>query len=45
MIFHNKHEKAEFAMQVVKDAKGMTFTPNKRWDISLKFNFTSLLSS
>jgi hypothetical protein len=29
-LFRNKHGKAEFAMQVVKDAKGMTFTPDKR---------------
>ena len=28
-LFRNKHRKAEFAMQVVKDAKGMTFTPNE----------------
>jgi hypothetical protein len=25
-----KHGEAEFAIQVVKDAKGMTFTPDKR---------------
>jgi hypothetical protein len=29
-LFRNKHGKAEFAMQVVKDAKGITFTPDKR---------------
>ena len=29
-VFHNEHGMAEFAMQVVKDAKGMTFTPSKR---------------
>jgi hypothetical protein len=29
-LFRNKHGKAEFAMQVVKDAKGMTFIPDKR---------------
>jgi hypothetical protein len=39
MVFRNEHGKAEFAMQVVKDAKGMTFTPDKRWDSSLKLIF------
>lgn len=29
-VFRNEHGNAEFAMQVVKDAKGMTFTPSKR---------------
>ena len=29
-VFCNEHEKAEFAMQVVRDAKGMTFMPEKR---------------
>ena len=31
VVFRNEHGEAEFAMQVVKDAKGMTFTPDKRW--------------
>ena len=26
-VFRNEHGKAEFAMQVVKDARGTTFTP------------------
>lgn len=30
VVFRNEHGEAEFAMQVVKDAKGMTFTPDKR---------------
>jgi hypothetical protein len=30
MVFRNEHEKAEFAIQVVKDVKGITFTLNKR---------------
>jgi hypothetical protein len=29
-IFRNEHGDAEFAMQVVKDAKGMTFLPSRR---------------
>jgi hypothetical protein len=29
-VFCNEHGKAEFAMQVVRDVKGMTFTPEKR---------------
>jgi hypothetical protein len=29
-LFRNKDGKAEFAMQIVKDAKGMTFTSDKR---------------
>jgi protein associated with RNAse G/E len=29
-VFRNENGKAEFAMQVVKDAKGMTFTPGRR---------------
>jgi len=29
-VFRNEQGKAEFAMQVVKDAKGMTFTPGRR---------------
>jgi hypothetical protein len=32
-LFRNEHGKAEFAKQVVKDAKGMTFTPDKRYDL------------
>jgi hypothetical protein len=30
MIFYNEHEKAEFIIQVVKNVKNMTFTPDKR---------------
>ena len=29
-VFRNEYGNAEFAMQVVKDAKGMTFTSSKR---------------
>ncbi|KAM0800516.1 hypothetical protein BDR22DRAFT_889228 [Usnea florida] len=28
-VFRNEHGNAKFAMQVVKDTKGMTFTPNR----------------
>jgi hypothetical protein len=31
VVFRNEHGEAEFAMQVVKDAKSMTFTPDKGW--------------
>ena len=29
-VFQNERGEAEFAIQIVKDAKGMTFTPSKR---------------
>ena len=29
-VFQNEHGVTEFAMQVMKDVKGMTFTPGKR---------------
>jgi len=29
-VIRNEHGKAEFAMQVVKDGKGMMFTPGRR---------------
>jgi hypothetical protein len=30
-VFRNEHGKAEFAIQVVRDAKNMTLTPEKRF--------------
>jgi len=30
-VFRNEHRKAEFAIQVVRDAKNMTWTPEKRF--------------
>jgi hypothetical protein len=34
-MFRNKHGNAEFAIQLVRDAKGMTHTPDKRYEISV----------
>ena len=33
-VFRNEHGGAEFAIQVIKDAKGMTFMPSKRLAIT-----------
>jgi hypothetical protein len=30
VVFRNEHGEVEFAMQVVKDAKAVAFTPDKR---------------
>ncbi|KAH7123434.1 hypothetical protein B0J13DRAFT_680096 [Dactylonectria estremocensis] len=34
-VFRNEHGNAEFAIQLVRDAKGMTHTPDKRPEHSL----------
>ena len=33
-MFRNEHGNAEFAIQLVRDAKGMTHTPDKRYEVS-----------
>ena len=34
-MFRNEHGNAEFAIQLVRDAKGMTHTPDKRYEDSV----------
>ena len=34
-VFRNEHGRAEFAIQLMRDAKGMTYTPDKRYENSV----------
>lgn len=34
-VFRNEHDRAEFAIQLMRDAKGMTYNPDKRYENSV----------
>ena len=40
-VFRNEHGKAEFAIQIVRDAKNMTLTPEKRFALPPSETFES----